>query len=105
MAKICDCILVIGAENSSNSLRLVEVALSNGVKNSFLIPHERALDDFLNTYDPIQFPNIGLTAGASAPETLVQALIEKLKTNFNVNEINNEVIKENITFNLPKILR
>ncbi|MDA0763616.1 MAG: 4-hydroxy-3-methylbut-2-enyl diphosphate reductase [Proteobacteria bacterium] len=105
LAKICDCILVIGAENSSNSLRLVEVALSNGVKNSFLIPHERALDDFLNTYDPIQFPNIGLTAGASAPEILVQALIEKLKTNFNVNEINNEVIKENIIFNLPKILR
>ena len=105
LAKICDCILVIGAKNSSNSLRLVEVAIASGVKNSFLIPNERTLNDFLNTYDPIEFPNIGLTAGASAPETLVQVLIKKLKTNFKVNQINHEVIKENITFNLPKILR
>ena len=105
MAKVCDCILVIGAENSSNSLRLVEVALANGVKIAKLIPDETTLDQFLNTLDALVSPNIGLTAGASAPETLVQVLISKLKKDFQVNLIDHEVTKENVTFNLPKILR
>jgi 4-hydroxy-3-methylbut-2-enyl diphosphate reductase len=105
MAKVCDCILVIGAENSSNSLRLVEVALANGVKIAKLIPDEATLDQFLNTLDALESPNIGLTAGASAPETLVQVLISKLKKDFQVNLIDHEVTKENVTFNLPKILR
>jgi len=105
MAKVCDCILVIGAENSSNSLRLVEVALANGVKIAKLIPDETTLDQFLNTLDALESPNIGLTAGASAPETLVQVLISKLKKDFQVNLIDHEVTKENVTFNLPKILR
>ena len=105
MAKVCDCILVIGAENSSNSLRLVEVALANGVKIAKLIPDEATLDQFLNTLDALESPNIGLTAGASAPETLVQVLISNLKKDFQVNLIDHEVTKENVTFNLPKILR
>ena len=105
MAKVCDCILVIGAENSSNSLRLVEVALANGVKIAKLIPDETTLDQFLNTLDALESRNIGLTAGASAPETLVQVLISKLKKDFQVNLIDHEVTKENVTFNLPKILR
>ena len=105
MAKLCDSILVIGAENSSNSLRLVEVALANGVKIAKLIPDEATLDQFLNTLDALESPNIGLTAGASAPETLVQVLISKLKKDFQVNLIDHEVTKENVTFNLPKILR
>jgi 4-hydroxy-3-methylbut-2-enyl diphosphate reductase len=96
---------VIGAENSSNSLRLVEVALANGVKIAKLIPDETTLDQFLNTLDALESPNIGLTAGASAPETLVQVLISKLKKDFQVNLIDHEVTKENVTFNLPKILR
>ena len=105
MAKLCDSILVIGAENSSNSLRLVEVALANGVKIAKLIPDEKTLDEFLNRLDALESPNIGLTAGASAPETLVQVLISKLKKDFHVNLIEHEVTKENVTFNLPKILR
>ena len=105
MAKLCDSILVIGAENSSNSLRLVEVALANGVKIAKLIPDEKTLDESLNTLNALQSPNIGLTAGASAPETLVQVLISKLKKDFHVNLIEHEVTKENVTFNLPKILR
>ncbi len=105
MAKICDCILVIGAENSSNSKRLVEVAKVNGVKNSFLISEEHDFNDFLLKYDPITNKNIGLTAGASAPETLVQILISKLKKDFQVNQIDHNVIEENIYFNLPKLLR
>ena len=50
-------------------------------------------------------PNLGLTAGASAPETLVQVLISKLKKDFEVNLVDHNVTKENVTFNLPKILR
>tara|TARA_B100000003_G_scaffold163112_1_gene149056 strand:+ start:176 stop:1129 length:954 start_codon:yes stop_codon:yes gene_type:complete len=105
MSKICDCILVIGAENSSNSVRLVEVALSHGVKKAILIPNENKLDLFLKKFDPLKSPNIGLTAGASAPETLVQVLISKLKKDFEVNLIDHEVTKEDVKFNLPKILR
>ena len=105
MANLCDTILVIGAENSSNSLRLVEVALSHGVKQAQLIPNEYRLDQFLEGFNPSITPNLGLTAGASAPETLVQVLISKLKKDFDVNLIDHAVTKENITFNLPKILR
>jgi 4-hydroxy-3-methylbut-2-enyl diphosphate reductase len=105
MSKICDYILVIGAENSSNSVRLVEVALSQGVKKAILIPNEEKLDMFLNSFNPEISPNIGLTAGASAPETLVQVLITKLKKDFDVNLIDHEVTKEDVKFNLPKMLR
>ena len=105
MAKLCDIILVIGAKNSSNSLRLVEVAIAHGVKVAKLIPDIETLEEFLNTFEAHTAPNIGLTAGASAPETLVQVLISKLKKNFEVNLLDHEVTKENVKFNLPKILR
>ena len=105
MAKLCDTILVIGAQNSSNSLRLVEVALGHGVKTAQLIPDEYTLDKFLESFNPSLTPNLGLTAGASAPETLVQVLISKLKKDFEVNLVDHTVTKENVTFNLPKILR
>jgi len=105
MANICDYILVIGAQNSSNSQRLVEVAKKNGVSNSYLISEENDLNIFLNNLNFTNSINIGLTAGASAPETLVQILISKLKKKFEVNLINHEVIKEDIIFNLPKLLR
>ena len=105
MAKLCDIILVIGAKNSSNSLRLVEVAIAHGVKVAKLIPDIETLEEFLNTFEANTAPNIGLTAGASAPETLVQVLISKLKKNFEVNLLDHEVTKENVKFNLPKMLR
>ena len=105
MAKLCDIILVIGAKNSSNSLRLVEVAIAHGVKVAKLIPDIETLEEFLNTIKAHTAPNIGLTAGASAPETLVQVLISKLKKNFEVNLLDHEVTKENVKFNLPKMLR
>ena len=105
MAQLCDYILVIGAKNSSNSLRLVEVAIAHGVKEALLIPDEETLNSFLNSFNPKYSPNIGLTAGASAPETLVQVLISKLKKDFEVNLIDHEVTKEDVEFNLPKILR
>ena len=105
MAKLCDIILVIGAKNSSNSLRLVEVAIAHGVKVAKLIPDLETLEEFLNTFEAHTAPNIGLTAGASAPETLVQVLISKLKKNFEVNLLDHEVTKENVKFNLLKMLR
>ena len=105
MAKLCDIILVIGAKNSSNSVRLVEVAQANGVKTAHLIDNEDTLNKFLDEFDSKSMPNVGLTAGASAPETLVQVLISKLRKRFDVNLIDHEVTKENVTFNLPKILR
>ena len=105
MAKLCDIILVIGAKNSSNSVRLVEVAQANGVKTAHLIDNEDTLNKFLDEFDSKSMPNVGLTAGASAPETLVQVLISKLRKKFDVNLIDHEVTKENVTFNLPKILR
>ena len=51
MAKLCDIILVIGAKNSSNSLRLVEVAIAHGVKVAKLIPDDRDIRRFLNTFE------------------------------------------------------
>ena len=105
MANVCDYVLVIGAQNSSNSQRLVEVAKKNGVSNSYLISEENDLNVFLNKLNFENSINIGLTAGASAPETLVQILISKLKKKFEVNLINHEVVKEHIIFNLPKSLR
>ena len=102
MAKLCDIILVIGAKNSSNSLRLVEVAIAHGVKVAKLIPDIETLEEFLNTFEAHTTPNIGLTAGASAPETLVQVLISKLKKNFEVNLLDHEVTKENVKFNYLK---
>ena len=92
-------------KNSSNSLRLVEVAQANGVKTAHLIDNEDTLNKFLDEFDSESMPNVGLTAGASAPETLVQVLISKLRKKFDVNLIDHEVTKENVTFNLPKILR
>ena len=105
MTNICDYVLVIGAQNSSNSKRLVEVAKKNGVENSFLISEEYDLNVFLSKLNFKHSINIGLTAGASAPETLVQVLISKLKKKFDVNLIDHEVVKEDIIFNLPKVLR
>ena len=99
MADMCNYILVIGAQNSSNSQRLVEVAKKNGVSNSYLISDEDDLNIFLNNFNFKDSINIGLTAGASAPETLVQILISKLKRKFEVNLINHEVVKEDIILN------
>ena len=75
------------------------------LKKAQLISDEYTLDQFLEGFNPSITPNLGLTAGASAPETLVQVLISKLKKDFDVNLIDHAVTKENITFNLPKILR
>ena len=100
IAKLCDVIFVIGSKNSSNSLRLVEVAKKSGCKNTFLIDskYEKEVNNIL------KYKNIGITSGASAPEKLVFDLIKEIKkkADVKVNEI--EVAKEKVSFKLPKIL-
>ncbi len=77
IAKSCDLFFIIGSRNSSNSVRLVEVAKKAGCKNSFLMHHGKDLP-----VDEIKKSSaIGISSGASAPEGLVQNLIKKLKKN------------------------
>ena len=84
IAKQCDYFLVIGASNSSNSLRLVEVAKNYGSKKAILVEDVDSLN--LNIFEEAK--NIGITASASSPELLVKKLLDNLKNNFelNVNE-------------------
>jgi 4-hydroxy-3-methylbut-2-enyl diphosphate reductase len=93
----CDAILVIGAPNSSNSLRLVEVAEREGVP-ARLIQRASELDwTFLDGVG-----TLGLTAGASAPEVLVRELIARLSERFEVHEREEETTRETIAFKLPR---
>ena len=97
IASQCDAFFVIGSRNSSNSLRLVEVAKNNGCNNAELIHSESNF--------PIEkissSKTIGISSGASAPEILVKEFIEEIKKKFTV-EINEvEIVKENITFKIP----
>lgn len=100
LAKICDVILVIGSKNSSNSNRLKELAENLGVK-SYLFDFASQIQQ--NWFDNVY--TVGVTAGASAPEILVEGVIEKLKKyDFNYVEILNSV-EENMIFALPSELR
>jgi len=95
----CDIIFVVGSENSSNSNRLKEIATRAGVP-SYLID---SADD-LDVKWLINKENIGLTAGASAPEILVQSIITKLKRFGALDVIDSIGVEENITFKIPKEL-
>ena len=97
IAKKCDMFFVIGSRNSSNSLRLVEVAKNSGCKNSRLIHSESTAP-----LDEIEKNNIiGISSGASAPEILVDNFINNLKKKFTVAIEEVEIVKENITFKIP----
>tara|TARA_B100001540_G_scaffold182127_1_gene160626 strand:- start:1153 stop:2097 length:945 start_codon:yes stop_codon:yes gene_type:complete len=97
IAKNCDMFFVIGSRNSSNSVRLVEVAKNNGCNNSELIHSESKvpLDKIANC------KTIGISSGASAPEILVEKFIKELKKRFTIKIEEVEIIKENITFKIP----
>ncbi len=101
IAARCDVVFVIGAPNSSNSNRLVEVALSYGAKQSFLIQNRNDLKAF----DLSQVGTVGITAGASAPEELVLSVIKYLEENYDVTVEEVVNVKENVMFNIPHILR
>ena len=100
IAKKCDMFFVIGSRNSSNSVRLVEVAKKSGCINSLLIHSESKIP-----YDQIQNSNtIGISSGASAPEILVENFINELKNRFTISIDEVEIIKENVVFKIPKKL-
>ena len=100
IAKECDMFFVIGSRNSSNSVRLVEVAKKSGCINSILIHSESKIP-----YDQIQNSNtIGISSGASAPEILVKNFINDLKNRFTISIDEEEIIKENVVFKIPKKL-
>lgn len=99
MAPACDLVLVVGAPNSSNSLRLVEVALNNGSPRAELI--QTAADIDWQALDGIA--TVGLTAGASAPEVLVEAVIDAFRARFEVTVQMVLHTEENVTFRVPPI--
>ena len=98
IAKKCDMFFVIGSRNSSNSVRLVEVAKKSGCLNSKLIHSESEIP-----YDLIEKSKIiGISSGASAPEILVENFINELKNKFTVSIDEVEIIKEDVVFKIPK---
>ena len=100
IAKECDLFFVIGSRNSSNSVRLVEVAKKSGCLNSQLIHSQSEIP-----FDLIENSNtIGISSGASAPEILVNNFINKLKNRFTVIIDEVEIIKEDVVFKVPKKL-
>ena len=100
IAKKCDLFFVIGSRNSSNSVRLVEVAKKSGCPNSQLIHSQSEIP-----YELIEkSKTIGISSGASAPEILVDSFINNLKKRFTVNIDEVEAIKENVVFRIPKKL-
>jgi 4-hydroxy-3-methylbut-2-en-1-yl diphosphate reductase len=100
LARRCDLVLVIGSRNSSNSNRLVEVAREHGA-DSYLIDNEQQVRESWLTGKRV----VGITSGASAPEELVQRLVEffRARGTDDVQEL--EVVQEDVRFMLPKVIR
>ncbi|GAB4225803.1 MAG: 4-hydroxy-3-methylbut-2-enyl diphosphate reductase [Methyloligellaceae bacterium] len=101
IAPRCERIIVVGAPNSSNSKRLVEVAQNAGCKAADLL--QRASDIDWTAYEGIA--TLGITAGASAPEILVDDIIAAFSRRFNVTVEAVTTARENISFKLPRELR
>ena len=100
LARQCDLVLVIGSRNSSNSNRLVEVAREHGA-DSYLIDNEAQVREEWLADKRV----VGITSGASAPEELVQRLVEFFRAR-GTNEVRElEVVKEDVRFMLPKAIR
>lgn len=100
MAPKCDMVIVIGSRNSSNSARLVEVAKKSGCKNSILLHSDAKIP-----FDELKkCKQIGISSGASAPEKLVQDLINEIKKDYNVTIEELSVAEEKVVFKLPKEL-
>ncbi len=99
IAKHCDRMLVIGAPNSSNSLRLVEVSEKNGCEGRLVQRAEDIDWDWLKGAK-----TVGVTAGASAPEILVREVLDTLRKRFNVEIDEVTTSEENVTFKLPAAL-
>jgi len=100
LAEASDLLLVVGSRNSSNSVRLVEVGVRAGARGGHLLDDASQLDwawlDGVRT--------VGVTAGASAPEVLVQGLIDKLATRYEITIEDVAPTRETVTFKLPRVL-
>jgi 4-hydroxy-3-methylbut-2-enyl diphosphate reductase len=96
----CDLVLVVGSQNSSNSVRLVEVALRAGARDARLLDDASGLDPAW--LDGVR--TVGLTAGASAPDVLVQGVIDALAARFDVTVEELGPAREPVTFKLPRVL-
>lgn len=96
-----EALLVVGAPNSSNSRRLVEVAQAMGCRHAQLVQEAAEID-----WGPLEgISSLGLTAGASAPEILVRDVIDACRARFSVTVEETGRVTENVNFNLPRILR
>ena len=101
IAKLSNYFFVIGSKNSSNSLRLVEVAKNYGSQKAILV-------DDIDNFDPTilnSSSKIGITASASSPEILVSKMLAKIGKQFDLNIIESEYEKENIHFKIPQKLK
>ena len=101
IAPLVDALLVVGAPNSSNSKRLVEVASKAGCSYAQLVQRDTEID--WRALEGIQ--SVGLTAGASAPEVLVNEIIEALRARYKVTIEHVETAQENVNFKVPRVLR
>ncbi|GHG86103.1 4-hydroxy-3-methylbut-2-enyl diphosphate reductase [Pseudodonghicola xiamenensis] len=101
MAQKCDALLVVGAPNSSNSRRLVEVGAKNGCRYSQLVQRAENID--WRALDGIS--SVGITAGASAPEVLVNEVIDAFRARYDVTIETVETAVENVEFKVPRVLR
>ena len=96
----CDALIVLGAPNSSNSNRLVEVASAAGCAKTMMIERAEELD--ISWLDGVG--TLGITAGASAPEILVREVIETCRAGFDVTVEEINITEEDIGFSLPRVL-
>ncbi|MEK0411810.1 MAG: 1-hydroxy-2-methyl-2-(E)-butenyl 4-diphosphate reductase, 4Fe-4S protein [Pseudomonadota bacterium] len=98
ISKLCDLIIIVGSQNSSNSNRLKELALKEGVE-AYMIDHE----DLLQSSWLLNKKNIGISAGASAPEISVKNIVNKIEslTKAQIRELPG--VEESVVFRLPKI--
>lgn len=100
LAEDCDLFLVIGSKKSSNSQRLVEVALRAGARSAYLIDDASEVD--WNWFDGAK--TVGVSAGASAPENLIEDLIKAIHARFDVSMSEDNGVRETVTFKLPRVL-
>ena len=100
IAQRCEAMIVIGAPNSSNSNRLVEVALRSGCEDAALVERADGMDWALFE----RFRTLGLSAGASAPETLVEEFVDACRARYDVTIEEVTVREEDVHFNLPRAL-
>ena len=100
IAPRCDAMVVIGAANSSNSVRLTEVARKAGCPRAILVAGAAELDWDLF----VGAATVGISAGASAPEHLVQAVVDAFRSHFEVTVEEAVVAEEDVHFRLPRVL-